>query len=236
MLLYGLVIDLYKFEMHVHTAECDKVAMVDGAEMVRMYAHEGYSGMVVTDHYFAMFEERFFPEIQNVSHEDFVRRWLKGYYNARNEGEKIGFTVLSGAEVRLDSIINDYLVYGVEEDFFYKAPRLNRLSSVSELISALPDDAVVVQAHPFRNNMVICDPSPLFGIEAFNGGTEDFRNEMAKTFAAHYNKPVTSGSDYHGKKHFASGGIATETKILTQKDLIKTLRNGNYKIIERGNI
>lgn len=230
------MIDLYKFEMHVHTAECDKVAMVDAAEMVRMYHDAGYSGMVVTDHYFSMFEERFFPEMKNVTHEEFIRRWLKGYYNAKNEGEKLGFTVLSGAEVRLDCIINDYLVYGVDESFFYKLPRLNRLESVAELVSVLPDDAVVVQAHPFRNNMVVCDPSPLFGIEVFNGGTEDFRNEMAKIFAQHYGKAMTSGSDYHGKKHFASGGIVTETKILTQKDLTQTLKSGNYKMIEKGKV
>ncbi len=222
--------------MHVHTSECDKVAMVDAAEMVRMYHGAGYSGMVVTDHYFAMFEERFFPEIKDVPHKDFVRRWLRGYYNARNEGEKLGFTVLSGAEVRLDSVVNDYLVYGAEESFFYEAPRLNRLGSVEELVSVLPGDALVVQAHPFRNNMVVRSPEEVFGIEVFNGGTEDFRNEMAKLFAKNYGKPMTSGSDYHGKKAFASGGIVTEERILTQKDLVKTLKSGNYKIIEKGNI
>lgn len=210
--------------------------MVDGAEMVRMYADAGYSGMVVTDHYFSMFEERFFPEIKNVPHEEFVRRWLKGYYNARNEGEKTGFTVLSGAEVRLDSLPNDYLVYGVDESLFYTLPRLNRLGSLKELSEVLPDDALIVQAHPFRNNMLVRDPSEVFGIEAFNGGTEDFRNEMAKSFAEHYGKRMTSGSDYHGKKAFASGGIATDRKILTQKDLTETLKSGNYKLIEKGNI
>ena len=40
---------MYKFELHVHTSECDLAAHASGAELVRIYKEAGYDGMVVTD-------------------------------------------------------------------------------------------------------------------------------------------------------------------------------------------
>ena len=221
-----------KFEMHVHTAECDKVAKVGGADIVRMYQDAGYSGLVITDHYFSLFFEWFQHEFAGESHKDVIDRWLKGYYAARNEGEKRGFTVLSGAEVRFDGTINDYLLYGVEPEFFYQAPLLNRLKGLDELLQVLPKDVCVVQAHPFRDNMTVIDPSRLFGIEAHNGGTDCFRNQLAEIYADHYKKSKTSGSDFHKPMHLAKGGICTQREIKTSQDLISILRSGEYSLIK----
>lgn len=223
---------MYNYDLHIHTAECDKVAKVGGAEIVRLYKDAGYDGLVITDHYFDLFFDWFRDEINTNDKANVINRYLRGYYSARNEAEKIGFTVLCGAEVRLDNTINDYLVYGLEEQDFYHLPLLNRLQSVEELSAVLPDNALIVQAHPFRNKMTVCSPSNIFGIEGYNGGTEKFRNEMAKIFADHYNKPITSGSDFHEVSHLAKGGIITSKKIDTHIDLVNILRGGDYKIIE----
>ena len=223
--------NMEKFEMHVHTLENDKCAHVCAADIVKLYHDAGYSGMVVTDHYFSLFYEWFGQELLGCNHHEMIHRWLKGYYLARNEGEKIGFTVLPGAEVRFDGMTNDYLIYGVDEDFFYSAPLLNRLKGVEELIDILPDDACVVLAHPFRNNMTVCDPAPLFGIEVQNGGTDAFRNKMARLYAEHYGKRMTSGSDFHARNHLGKGGIITEKKIITPSDISAVLRSGEYSII-----
>jgi len=225
---------MYRYEMHIHTAEGDIYAQISGAEIVRRYHDAGYSGLVVTDHYFSLFHEWFAHEIANAPHEKIIERWLRGYDAARNEGQKLGFTVLPGAEVRFDGQINDYLVYGVDEEFFYHAPLLHQLQSLQELIDILPDGAVVVQAHPFRDNMTVCDPAPLFGIEGYNAGTDPFRNEMAKIFAAHYHKKITSGSDLHNQDALAKGGIQTLRKIVCPKDLVAVLKDGAYSIIENG--
>lgn len=107
-----------KYEMHIHTAEGDKVVKEGAAEIVRMYHDAGFDGMVVTNHYFSVFFDWFADELAGATHRQIIDRWLKGYYFARNEGEKLGFTVLPGAEVRFDGAPNDYLLYGVDEDFF----------------------------------------------------------------------------------------------------------------------
>ncbi len=222
---------MYKYEIHCHTSECDKVATLTGAELVRAYKDKGYSGMVITDHYFSIFFDWFKDELETKSHKEIITRWLKGYYSAKNEGEKTGFTVLPGAEVRIDGTINDYLVYGLEEKDFYTLPLLNRMKSIEEVMDILPDYALVVQAHPFRDNMTVHSPNRLFGIEVYNAGTEDFRNDLAGIFAKHYKKAMTSGSDCHHDYAVGKGGIITEKAILTPTDLITVLRKNEYKLI-----
>lgn len=218
--------------MHVHTAECDICAAVPAKEIVRMYHDLGYKGLVITDHYFAMSFDWFREDLSQGTSREFTDRWLRGYQEAKKEGDKLGMTVLLGAEVRLDGPnINDYLVYGIDEDFLYRAPLLNRLGSLQELISVLPENTCVVQAHPFRDNMTVQSPELLFGIEVNNGGTEPFRNDLARIFAAHYGKPMLSGSDFHHKDHLARGGIITDTDIQSIQDLVKVLRSGNYELI-----
>lgn len=224
----------YKYELHAHTAECDLCASMHGAEMVKAYHDLGYSGIVITDHYFNLFFEWFGEELTEAPHREIISRWMRGYESARNEGEKLGFTVLSGAEVRFDGQINDYLIYGLEPTDFYELPLLNRLRGVEELKQVLPRHALIVQAHPFRDGMTVCDPIPFFGIEGYNGGTEAFRNQMAKTFAAHYGKLLTSGSDVHHLQGAGKGGIITDTPIQTAADLIRTLTSGAYGLIEDG--
>lgn len=220
-----------KFELHVHTAECDKVAKFQGCDIVKMYKDLGYDGLVITDHYFSLFFDWFKEELDLSNHEQIIARWLKGYYSAKNEGEKLGFTVLSGAEVRFDGQINDYLVYGLDPEDFYQLPLLNRLKSVEELLSVLPEKAVVVQAHPFRNGMTVINPSPLFGIEVYNGGTEDFRNKLAKLYAEHYQLKMTSGSDFHKIDGLGKGGILSEKEIRNATDFISVLRKGEYQLL-----
>ncbi|MBR5515631.1 MAG: PHP domain-containing protein [Clostridia bacterium] len=222
-----------KFELHVHTAENDLVAQEVGANIVKLYKDIGYDGVVITDHYFAIFYDWFKDELEGKSHREIIDRWLKGYRAAKEEGEKCGFTVLLGAEVRFDGpMINDYLVYGIDEEFLYNAPLLNRLDSLEELLKILPENAVVVQAHPFRDNMTVKPPENIFGIEVYNGGTQELRNKLAKDFARYYNKPMTSGSDFHDKGALGKGGIITKNKINSIKELVSVLKSGDYTIIE----
>ena len=224
---------MYRYELHAHTAECDLAASAGGAELVRRYHHAGYSGMVITDHYFSLFYQWFSEELQGLSHRAVMERRLRGYYAARNEGERLGFSVLPGAEVRFDASpfgINDFLIYGCDEEFFLTAPRLNELTSLEALNALLPPEACVVLAHPFRVGMTVMDPAPLFGIEAHNGLTEPYRNGMAEAYAVHFGKPVTAGSDCHHPDHACKGGILTDRIIRTPKDLTDVLRSGDYTL------
>ena len=54
---------MYKYDLHIHTSECDKVALTDAAAIVRLYKGIGYDGIVITDHFFSLFYEWFGNEI-----------------------------------------------------------------------------------------------------------------------------------------------------------------------------
>ena len=224
---------MYRYELHAHTAECDLAASAGGAELVRRYHHAGSSGMVITDHYFSLFYQWFSEELQGLSHRAGMERRLRGYYAARNEGERLGFSVLPGAEVRFDASpfgINDFLIYGCDEEFFLTAPRLNELTSLEALNALLPPEACVVLAHPFRVGMTVMDPAPLFGIEVHNGGTDPLRNRLAACFASDFGKPVTAGSDCHSIAGAVRGGIETPRPIRTPRELSEVLRSGDYRL------
>ena len=223
---------MYKYELHAHTCQCDKVATISGEQLVEEYAKAGYHGLVITDHYFSLFFDWFADELTGKTKEEIITRWLKGYHSAKKAGEKIGFTVLPGAEVRFAGSANDYLVYGLEEGDFYTLPYLHQLKNVEELIQVLPSHALVVQAHPFRDRMTVHSPENLFGIEGYNGSNPPIRNDLAKLFASYYGKPITSGSDCHHLHAVGKGGIITENPILCPIDLSLVLKEGKYSLIE----
>lgn len=225
---------MYQFELHAHTRECDPTAYIMAEDLVSMYAEKGYQGLVITDHYIHLFDEWFRDEVANMNHRERIKRWLRGYEVAKKKAEEYGMTVLLGAEVRFDGYPNDYLVYGADEEFYYQAPRLNQLKNIHEMMALLPEDVCVVQAHPFRRNMVVEAPEAVWGLEVHNGGTPTFHNELARQCALHYGKCMTSGSDTHIPLAVGRGGIQTEEPILTQKDLIRTLRSGAYTLIQNG--
>ena len=223
---------MYRYELHAHTSECDRDAALSAKELVCLYKDAGYDGIVITDHYIERFYTLWFPEeVTGLTHHQQVYRWLKGYRTAKEIGNTLDFTVLPGAEVRFDGKPNDYLLYGLNDDFFYTVPRLNELGSLETLISLLPKDTCVVHAHPFRNGMTVTEPSGLFGIETYNGGTSPIGNQLAKLFAEHYKLPATSGSDIHDLNRLAKGGILTDRRIQTPEDLTTVLRSREYELI-----
>ena len=79
--------------------------------------------------------------------------------------------------------------------------------------------------------MTVKDPSNLFGIEVYNGCTDEFRNNLAKTYAEHYGKRMTSGSDFHSKVALARGGIITSRNVSNASELVSVLRDGDYELI-----
>lgn len=108
---------------------------------------------------------------------------------------------------------------------------MNKMKNLEALVNVLPDYAIVVQAHPFRDNMTVLSPELISGVEVYNGGTEKIRNKMARMYAEYYKKIMTSGSDFNGTEHLARGGITTHRKINTSKELVDVLKSGEYEII-----
>ena len=217
----------YKYELHCHTKETSLCGQVPAAEIVKMYKEAGYNGIVITDHYSPM---TFKPSRVWRPQTD-MDFYLSGYKEALRYADE-NFTVLLGMEIRYYATANDYLVYGVTEDFLRNNGNLMKLYPKKFYKLAKANNMLVVQAHPFRKLMIRTNPRHLDGTEIHNGKADIESNLKAAKWAEENNMAIrVSGSDFHRPKNLAAGGIITNEPIKTNDDLLRILRNGNFEMI-----
>lgn len=210
----------YKWDPHVHTSEVSPCGRLSGRRLVDLYQAAGYAGLVVTDHYT--------PDNPALTgRENRVARFLAGYRQAKERGRAIGLTVLLGMELRFAGEGNDYLVYGVDEDFLLAYPDLCQLGLPRFHALAAARGLLVYQAHPFRTGCTPGDPRYLDGVEIMNGNPRhESRNELAAEFADAHGLRMLSGSDCHQEEDIGRGGFTVREKIVDMADLVRVLRAG----------
>ena len=218
-----------KIETHVHTSESSHCGHVPGARVAEAYAAAGYGAVVVTDHYNTA--NLSFREKKGLSKTDF---FLAGYRAVKEAGEKLGLRVFLGVELRFSrSNENDYLVYGLDEKFFADNPDVDEMK-FSEFLNIKPENALLYQAHPFRNGMTVTDPKRLFGMEVFNGHEgHDSRNAVALTWAKHFGLHPIAGSDAHFEEALCRGGILTDRDVNCMDELVMILKAEEYAVFNR---
>lgn len=218
----------YKYELHCHTGCVSRCGRVDPQEIVKLYIEHGYSGIVVTDHYSPM---TFTPNWNPQKQIDF---YLDGYRRMKEAAIKSGkdFTVLLGMELRHYGTANDYLVYGIDEDFLYKSGNLMLWLEKKVHKVCKEKGYLVFQAHPFRPGIKRCKEKYIDGIEIYNGKTPKNMNDKAEEWAVNSGKLVCSGSDFHTKEHTARGGIITKTPIKSNADLLNVLKSQDFEVIK----
>lgn len=215
----------YKYELHCHTGCVSRCGRVEPEEIVKLYKKEGYSGIVVTDHYSPMtFKPNWCPQKQT----DF---YLSGYRRMKAAAGD-DFTVLLGIELRHYGTANDYLIYGIDEEFIYNAGNLMTVMEKRVYQLAHSRGYLVYQAHPFRVGMRRCNPDYIDGVEVYNGKTDLKSNTKALEWAKANNKLMVSGSDFHVVKNLARGGIITDKPINNNSELLDVLKKQNFRRIE----
>lgn len=216
----------YKTELHCHSAEVSKCARITMEEILENYQKEGVSTLVVTNHY----SPQTFDHMTDASWKEKNDYFLSAYHKAKElAGDKM--TILLGMEFRNIYSDNDYLIYGVTEEFLYKYSTDEQnfidmhLKDVADL--ARQNGMLVFQAHPFRNGMTVINPSYLDGIETLNGHQRhDSRNDIASMWADKFNLLRCGGSDCHEVGDEAFVSLVTDTKIETNEQLVEVLKSG----------
>jgi len=212
---------LYIYDTHVHTSETSSCGKIDAKTLVHMYSNAGYHGLVITDHYF----RGYFESLQYEKWEDKVSSYLAGYRTALEEGRKVGLNVLLGMEIRFDENFNDYLVFGIDEDFLFKNKELYALNlkTFGEFIRNM--SIMIYHAHPFRVNMTRMDPRFLHGVEVYNGNPRhNSNNNLADHYATANHLKKLSGSDFHQELDLARGGIVLPEAPSDSEHLAQLLR------------
>ena len=214
----------YMYDLHIHTEESSLCGRIPAKEMIRLYHDKGYQGVAVTDHY----NKNFFHSVIHLSWTEQVDSFLQGYRIAKDEAKKYDMDVFLGIEFRELSNTNDFLVYGLSEDFLYKYPHLYRLKIEEAVKLFRKNEGVIYQAHPYRSKgSFLSNPDFLDGIEVHNGNSRQSYDEQKTQEAVEKHAFYgISNSDFHIKEDLARGGNVFATPLKNNQDLVYRLKNG----------
>ena len=213
----------YKYETHAHTSGISRCGKIDPRELVRLYAGLNYAGLCVTNHFGGRKEQPW--------HER-VKRMYDAYLEALDEGNKLGLDVFFAWEYSCVHA-QDYLTYGLDEQWLYAHPEIQDMTTCEYLEFARSSDGFAVHAHPFRadkTGTISLRPDHVDAVEIINTGRSDEINRLAAQYAENYNLPRFAGSDTHSANKERFAGISFATRAADIHDLIAHFKNGEGEI------
>ena len=224
----------FKTELHLHSAPVSACGKSYPEEIVQVYLEHGYDTIVLTNHFSRFtFKNKRMGDLSALPWQEKVDYYMQGYRELKKAAEgKIN--VIFGCELRSNIDENDYLIYGLDEKFLRDNEDLYDLPTPEVSARIRAAGFLFLQAHPFRDNMMMVNPQYLDGIEIFNGNPQqDSRNDIARIWADRFGLIGTSGSDYHRTVEGAfAGGILTDEPITSNEQLLEILRSGNFEMIK----
>jgi hypothetical protein len=208
--------------------------------MVKSHKEAGYAGIIVTDHFVnantTVAKELSWPEQMEL--------FVKGYENAKAEGDRIGLDVFFGWEYTNRPYGEDYLTYNLDKQFLLDHPEI--INITFEEYSKLVHDngGFLTHAHPYREAWYIkYEPNPkldlIDAIEVNNGASDDPDNFNYKAWELARKNPHiirTSGNDIHNIDKTGVAGIAFKYKIESSQHFVDALRAGDAYLIVDGKI
>ncbi|MDR2553238.1 MAG: PHP domain-containing protein [Treponema sp.] len=217
----------FLYETHLHTRQGSACARSRGADYIKAYRDLGFTGIMVTDHFFNSNT----PLDRRIPWAEWVKGFCSGYEDARNEGEKLGVDVFFGWEETFDG--DDYLVYGLDKAWLLAHPELVRWTREEQFREVHRYGGCVVHAHPFRQHCYIdaVHLAPYFidAVEAANAGNHRaVYDAQAAGYARILELPQTAGSDIHSINDLKKGepyGVELETKLASIGGYVSLILN-----------
>ena len=167
----------YIYETHMHTCQGSACGVSTGKEQAQYYKEIGYTGIIITDHFFH--GNTAVP--RDLPWEERIDLFFRGFEDAREEGEKIGLDVFFSYEQNFAG--DEYLVYGLDKAYMKAHPEMERWTRRQQMEEVHKAGGCVIQAHPFRMRNYMdkirlgaqfCD-----GIEVANAGNEAVEDARA---------------------------------------------------------
>ena len=217
----------YIYETHLHTVESSACGKSHGNEYISFYKALGYSGIIVTDHFF----NGNCGVPRDLPWEERVNLFCRGYEVAKEEGDKQNFQVFFSWECNFAG--DEYLVYGLDKQWLLDHPDILSWDHITHHNKVKEAGGLVVQAHPFRErgylSQVNVHPHQCDAWEVANAGNTDEQDKLAYHFAQAHNIPMTAGSDIHHVGQTESGeiyGVAFDTPLTSIKDYVERIKSG----------
>jgi len=225
---------MYLFDLHVHTNAGSLCGRSTPEEIAHGYAKAGYSGIVITDHF--IHGHTAVPK--ELPWEDRMQEYYNAYLAAKEEGDKLGLTVLFGLEHAFGNG-QEVLVYNPSLDVLKAHPEIETMS-IEEFCALMhANGAYLSLAHPYREADYIADPGVhidpdwVDAIEVFNACNHENENFRALYFASSHKKNYTSGGDIHDAEdeRIGQAGIVFPHSIANNEEFVAALRNGEGTIL-----
>ena len=217
----------YLYETHLHTAEVSKCASSRGADYIAAYIDKGYTGIIVTDHFFN--GNCALP--RRLPWKEWVNQFCIGYERAKEEGDKRGLDVFFGWEETFDSG-DDYLVYGLDKKWLLEHEQVRNWTRGEQYRIVKQSGGCVVQAHPFRQRdyiqRIVLSTGCADGVEVANCGNAVSFDSLAYRYAKKLGKTMTAGTDIHNVSNVYDGnvlGVYLNKKLNNITDYVKAICN-----------
>lgn len=217
---------MYKYETHLHTKYASACASISGRGQAIEYMRAGYTGIMITDHFFRGNS----CISKTLDWEEKINIFCKGYEEAKDTGDEIGLQVFFGWEETFDG--QDFLVYGLDKEWLLNHPEAEHWTIKEQFEKVSADGGMVIQAHPFRDRPYIPKirlfPKYVHGIEVYNACNDDEENKQAYIYAKKYELPMTAGADSHHHNIICSG-IEVNEKFDCIYDYIDLIKKNKEK-------
>ena len=211
----------YLYETHMHTCLASKCGRSTGKEHAQFYKEAGYTGIIMTDHFFGgnTAVDRTLPW------EERIDLFWRGYEDAKEEGDRIGQDVFFGLEQNFSG--DEYLVYGLTKEYMKAHPEMEHWTRQQQLDEVHRAGGCVIQAHPFRMRgcmdrirvaTLFCD-----GIEAANRGNEPIDDARAYRMGRAKGLLMTAGSDNHHSPAEETYGVILEKRLTSITDYVRII-------------
>ncbi len=215
----------FLYETHMHTCLSSRCGKSTGKEHVRKYKDLGFTGIIVTDHFFG--GNCAVP--RELPWKEKINEFCRGFEDAYEEGQKIGLDVFFGWEQGYGD--DEYLVYGLDKLWLMNHPEIESCSRKRQLELVHEGGGAVIQAHPFRMRDYMqyirlgiryCD-----GAEVANAGNNDVNDTYAYHYAQEFHLVMTSGSDNHDSSKITNKeqlfGVSLDTRLENISDYVSLI-------------
>ncbi len=201
-------------DLHAHTKAISHCCRVSTDDVFRIANEKGYDGLVIANHY----SKEYFS---SQSYDSWIESYVEEWENCKRQAEKYGMISLNAIEVSMDYLSGLHLlIYGVDDKFIRENKRLNEMSLKDLYDLCKKNGCLLIQAHPFRNEVPIQDVRYLDGLEI--NSHPKYRHCYEKEIVDVANKNgliLTAGCDFHGDSERVLGGMFLPDDIKTEKNL-----------------
>ena len=232
-------------QLHLHTSETSRCGRATGAEMARACKDAGYDLIAITDHFF---NANIACE-QDIPWEDKVEFLFRGYYAAKEEGDRIGLEVIRGWETYTSFTPYEngawrdmqrgpeLLTYGLDEKFLLAHPDVDKLPYYEYIRLVTEAGGRIIHAHPYRRRPYIPifapDPKSVEAYEVFNPcNGDEAADRAAYAEAKKHGLLKFAGCDAHRTEGVGFAAMRFERPVHTIDEIFTAARSGESQIIE----